>query len=125
MEYTKLSNLIDGSFTVEKIWGYKFKMFDQDTKKMVSDDKWFRGARKVYEVDTDKGKMDLGQGQIGTLLETVMRDGISELYGKTFSVKSNGETGIDIRYFFDEVKPSQYKDDEMGKDAVDFDDIPF
>lgn len=121
MDYIKLSGLIDQQFTVTKVWGYKWKMFDQGTKKMVSDDKWFQGGRKVYEVDTDKGKLDLGAGQIGTLLETVFKNGTADLNGKTFSVKSNGKTGMDIRYYFDEVKTQTNPLDEI----LDTDEIPW
>lgn len=121
MDYTKLSNLIDQDFTIEKIWGYKWKMFDQGTKKMVSDNEWFKGGRKVYEVDTNKGKMDLGAGQIGTLLETVMKNGVADLNGKTFHVKSNGKTGMDVRYFFNEVKGAPL--DEPVEEYLN--DLPF
>jgi hypothetical protein len=116
--YTKLSELVGKTFTVEEVEGYKFKMWDAGTKKMVSEDKWFNGARKVYQVETDKGWLDLGSGQLSSLLEAVFKDGVSDINLATFEVKSNGKTGMDIRYYFNEVKvPEQLEED--------LDDIPF
>jgi hypothetical protein len=128
VDYIKLSNLVGEKMTIEKVWGYKFKMWDQPTNKMIVQDSWFKGARKVYEVDTDKGKMDLGQGQIGTLLELVMRDGVADLNQRTFEVKSNGKTGMDIRYYFNPVEQAKKVDktkdipleDEISLDEVDW-----
>lgn len=126
MDYVKLSDLVGQKFTIEKVWGFKFKMWDQPTSKMITQDTWFKGARKVYEVDTDKGKLDLGQGQIGTLLETVFKDGVADLNNKTFEVKSNGKTGMDIRYFFNVVE-RPIVPVRVGDEITEMylDDIPF
>ena len=115
--YTKLSELVGETFTVKQVSGYKFKMWDNGTKKMVSEDKWFNGSRKVYQVETDKGWLDLGSGQLANLLEAVFKDGVADINLATFEVKSNGKTGMDIRYYFNEVKASKRNDD--------LDDIPF
>lgn len=108
MNYVKLSELVGDQFTVEKVWGYKWKKYDQDQKKMLVAKRYEPGYRKVYDVDTNKGKLNLGTGQIGSLLEVVFKDGVADLNGKTFEVKSNGKSGMDIRYYFNlsrEVKP--------------------
>lgn len=103
-QYTKLSNLVGQDFTVEKVWGYKFKQWLPETKTMKSEDTWFEGSRKVYQVVTDKGQLDLGTGQIGNLFESVQHGGKSDIIGVTFNVKSNGKTGKDIRYYLNPVR---------------------
>jgi hypothetical protein len=125
MDYTKLSNLIGDNFTIEKIWGFRFKKWDNDNKKMLTSEKYEQGYRKLYEVDTDKGKMDLGSGQVGTLLEAVFKDGTADLNGKTFEVKSNGKEGMEIRYFFNEVKDVKPLPDKEVNGEYDLESIPF
>lgn len=103
-KYTKLSELVNSTFTIEKVWGYKYKQWDNVNRKMLVSEKYEQGYRKLYDVDTNKGKMDLGTGQLGSLLEAVFKDGVANLNGKTFEVKSNGKSGMDIRYYFNEIK---------------------
>lgn len=125
MDYIKLSDLVGKTMTIQKVWGFKFKMWDQPTSKMIVEDRWFKGARKVYEVDTDKGKLDLGQGQMATILEVVSDKGVADVTGKTIEVKSNGQTGKDIRYFFNEVKEPILPGDGYLTDDYDYSQIPF
>ena len=99
-KFTKLSELVDDSFTVQKAWGYQFKMWDAASKRMLVSEKYEQGYRKIYSLDTDKGKLDLGSGQLSSLLEAVYKNGTADINGKTFKVKSNGKTGMDIRYYF-------------------------
>lgn len=103
-KYTKLSALIDSEFTIDKVYGYKFKKWDTDSGRMLSEDNWFEGARKVYQVETDKGTLDLSESQLGTIMVKVSHAGASDVIGCTVAVKSNGETGINIRYFLNPVK---------------------
>lgn len=103
-KFTKLSELVDGIFTVEKVWGYKWKKWDNDAKKMLVSEQYEKGFRKIYGVETDKGSLDLSAGQMGNILESVSKDGKADIIGRTFSVKSNGKTGIDIRYYLNAVK---------------------
>lgn len=131
-QYTKLSELVGKTMTIKSINGYKWKMWSAPDKRMVSKDTYFEGASKKYQVDTDKGLLDLGTGQLGNLLEAVFKDGQADLNGKTFKVESNGKTGMDIRYYFSEVKdfepePSETKqeqDDDLKRDD-DLGEIPF
>jgi len=128
MEFVKLSQLVGSTFTVTKVWGLKYKCWDDLNKKMLVSETFEKGFKKEYEVDTDKGKLGLSKGQMGQLLEVVSVDGLASLVGNSIKVGSNGKTGIDSRYYFDLVEPVNYKDDEMGKDAqddIDISDIPF
>jgi len=140
-EYTKLSNLVNGTFTINKMFGYKWKMWDNTEKKMLVSDIWQKDYRKIYGAETDKGILDLSASQMGVLLETVSKNGEANLNGRTFQVKSNGKTGMDIRYFFNAVhdnhnqiekpvetnqapeKPAVQSDFELGE--INLDDIPF
>ena len=126
-DFVKLSDLVGDKFKVEKVWGYKWKKWDNDAKKMLVSDSWMEGYSKKYDVDTDKGKLDLGTGQIGSLLESVFKNGVADLSGVTFSVTSNGKTGMDIRYYF---KPewtlkTEAKQETKEVEDVDIEDLPF
>jgi hypothetical protein len=130
-DFTKLSNLVDGTFTITKMNGYKWKMWDITNKKMLVSDVWQKDYRKVYTAETDKGILDLSANQVGILLEVVMRNGESNLIGQTYQVKSNGKTGMDIRYFFNPVRDAEPKVekeevlDDFIPDDINLDDIPF
>ena len=141
-KFTKLSALVDQEFTVQKVSGYQFKKWDAQSSKMLVSDQWQEGYRKVYGVETDKGKLDLGSGQLSSLLEAVFTNGTADINNRTFHVKSNGKSGMDIRYFFNAVKePEGGRNSEAWKQAeeklrkpvdnepidepINLDDIPF
>lgn len=141
--YIKLSDLIDGEFTVEKVYFPQYKMWDNDAKKMLVSERWEKGYRKIYGVVTDKGTLDMSSGQIGNMLEGVSKGGEAKLIGRTFSVKSNGKTGMEIRYYinpkaepkteggaWDKAKEIFKKDDEtvlkdIPDEPINMADIPF
>lgn len=105
--YTKLSDLVDDSFTITKVWGYQFKLWDNESKRMLVSEKWEKGYRKIYGLDTSKGSLDLSASQLGQMLESVNKAGVADINGKTFNVKSNGKTGMDIRYYINPAPASQ------------------
>lgn len=112
--YTKLSALVGDTMTIESVGDYIFKRWNAQTSKMEISKSYQEGYRKLYPVMTDKGKLDLGSGQLGNLLEAVQTDGSANLIGKTFGVKSNGKSGMDIRYYFNPVKPEVQVELEEG-----------
>ena len=111
VKYTKLSALVGEEILIESVSGYKFKCWNDSTKKFEVSDNYKEGYRKLYQVTTDKGQLDLGTGQLGSLLEAVFDKGKADLIGKTFHVKSNGKSGMDIRYYFNPVEPTEDWDD--------------
>jgi hypothetical protein len=129
--FVKLSDLVGDTFTVEKAGGYNFKMWDAQNRKMLISDNYQQGYRKIYTFTTDKGVLDLSSAQVGTLLEVVYDKGAADINGKTFEVKSNGKTGMDIRYFFNAIRTEKKKeeaplvsDDELDE-PLDMSQIPF
>lgn len=127
-KYTKLSELVGDQFTIEKAYGYQWKMWDNVSNRMLISETYEQGYRKIYSLDTDKGKLDLGSGQLSSLLEAVYKNGAADINGKTFSVKSNGKSGMDIRYYFNLVKTEPKQDtvvEDVGDEPFSLDDIPF
>lgn len=102
-KYTKLSALVGDTFTIERVSEYQWKRWNQAEGKYEKSDTYQKDFKKTYTLETDKGLLDLSQGQLGTILETVSYKGEASLPGKTVQVKSNGKTGMDIRYFFNAV----------------------
>ena len=136
-KYTKLSDLVDQTFLIRKAYGFQWKKWDQESKRMLIADKYEQGFRKVYRLETDKGWLDVGLGQLSALLEAVYRNGVADINNRSFKVKSNGKTGMDIRYYFNAVKTETPKvvemfnnhqaeiaDDEYDK-PLDLSGIPF
>lgn len=114
-EFTKLSSLIGEEITIQSVPGYSFKKWDDVNKKMLVSDNYQEGYRKLWQVVTDKGQLDLGDGQMGNLLVGVMLNGKADIIGATFHVKSNGKSGLDIRYYLNAVRvpeaPRELPDD--------------
>lgn len=129
VKYTKLSALVGEEFTVEKAYGYTFKKWDAQSSRMLTSETYEEGFRKIYALDTDKGKLDVGPGQLSSLLEAVYKNGQADIVGRTFAVKSNGKSGMDIRYFFNAKPQSAPKQvDEVfepTEEPIDLADIPF
>lgn len=126
-KYTKLSALVDKDFTVEKVWGYKFKKWDNVAKTMLVSDTYVPEHSKVYDVDTDQGKMDIRATQFGNMLESVSQNGEANVVGRTFHVKSNGKTGMEIRYYINPVRNIATKPTTSSNpsDEISIEDMPF
>lgn len=104
--FVKLSALVNEEFTVKNVKGFTYKLWDNQNNKMLVSDQWQKGYRKLWQVVTDKGQLDLGSGQMGNLLEGVMHAGKADIIDCTFSVKSNGKQGMEIRYYLNPVQTS-------------------
>lgn len=120
-DFVKLSALVGEEFTIQSVGGYQFKKWDNQNNRMLVSDNWEKGYKKVWQVDTDKGQLDLGTGQMGNLLESVMHAGSADITNVTFGVKSNGKTGIDIRYYLNPVKTNRL----TSTDEDFLNDIPY
>lgn len=124
-KYTKLSELIGSEFTVQGYLGYRWKAWDNNLKKMQVSEEYVQGYKKTHQFETDKGLLDLGPGQVGSLLEGILtRDGRAEPLKRTFSVKSNGKTGMDIRYYINPVKTAPKPPETISEDSDGFPDLP-
>ena len=81
------------------------------------------------EGDTMIFKSDSSEETLSFVVESVFHSGIADLNLKTFAVKSNGKTGLDIRYFFnpvkDEVSGESLEPEVPGTDGITTEDIPF
>lgn len=127
--YTKLSNLVNQEFVVLKVNRWSFKKYDPESKRMLMSDSYEQGYSKVYQLDTDKGKLDIRAGQLGNMLEGCVRDGVSDINNQTFLVKSNGKTGIDIRYYLNPVRKTttepQNSSESKSDNTYNLEDIPY
>lgn len=117
-DFVKMSDLVDKEFTVNKVGGFKFKTWDTATSKMLTSDKWVKGYSKKYAVETDRGLLDVSAAQMGNMLEGINDFGRADVNGRSFSVKSNGKSGIEIRYY---INPVWDKKTSTGDNVVDVD----
>lgn len=112
--YTKLKDLVNESFTVEEGYGFNWKKWDSESNRFLLSDKYEKDYRKTYTLLTNRGKLDLGSGQLGNLLEAVYSKGKADLVGQTFDVKSNGKQGMDIRYYFNVVRAPKVEQESFS-----------
>ena len=121
-KYTKLSELVDSDFTVLEAGGYTWKKWNNEAKRFEISEQYEKDFRKTYKIVTDKGILDLGSGQLSTLLEATYYKGQADINGKRFSVKSNGKAGMDTRYFFNLMKEAKPKPQDTILEDIDLDD---
>lgn len=98
-KFVKLSDLVGDRFTIVKVGKFSYKKWDNESRKMLVSDNWVQGYQKIYQVETDRGYVDMSSAKVGEMLESVSKFGESSIVGRVFNVKSNGKTGMDIRYF--------------------------
>lgn len=103
-DYIRLKDLVGSEFKVEEVYNYQWKKWDTEAKQMLVSDSYEQGYRKVYTINSDKGKFDISASQIGNMLEGVSKKGEANIVGRTFTVKSNGKDGMEIRYYINPVK---------------------
>lgn len=100
-ENFKLKNI--QGFTVNKVFGYKWKMWIDAEKRFVIEDRWFEGGKKRYNlgvtVNGVQGYLEVSQHQFASMLEAYSREGQSNIIGESFTVKTNGKEGMEIRYY--------------------------
>ena len=98
-KFVKLSDLVNERFTIVKVGKFNYKKWDNENRKMLVSDNWVQGYNKIYQVETDRGYVDMSSAKVGEMLESVSKFGESSIVGRVFNVKSNGKSGMDIRYF--------------------------
>ena len=106
LSFVKLKDISE--FQVLDSRGYKWKNWDGE--KYVTSDTYEKGFQKKYSFVTDKGILEISTAQLGQMLEGVFEQGKSNVINKRFSVKTNGQTGKEIRYFINPVRDQQETD---------------
>ena len=99
-DYTKLGDLDGKTFTIDEAYGFQFKKWDAEARRMLTSYRWEEGYRKIYTVSSDKGKFDLSARQMKDLLEVTYSKGTANIVGKSFTVKKViGQNDIPNYYF--------------------------
>lgn len=114
-QFLKLSQT--KQFTIEKFLGKKFKKWDSENKKMLESSNWQEGYRLMYKFEMKDGILELSKSQVGDICASILNEkGLSNLVGNTFNVKTNGKSGMDIRYFFNPVQKVEQTVEEIAAD---------
>jgi hypothetical protein len=120
-KYTKMSDLVGGQFKVTACGGYKWKKWDTESNRMVVSEKYEKGFQKRYPLETDKGLLDVSASQLGAMYEGASDLGRSNIVGRSFTVKSNGKTGMEIRYYLNPV----WEEPTINiEEPINLDDVP-
>lgn len=112
--YVKLNQLVGETIKVEKVFPAKYKAWDDGEKKYVTSETPQKGFQKRYNADTSKGRVEFSNSQIAQMLEGVCDDGRADINGASFTIRSNGKTGMEIRYFINpvvEARDEGYEED--------------
>lgn len=106
MSFIKLKDL--DQFVVNKHNGFKWKLWDEANSKMLVSENWQEGYQKRHSLSIENpgaedNTLELSQSQISQMLGGVMENGMANILGREFKVKTNGKTGMEIRYFINPV----------------------
>ena len=102
MPFAKLSQL--SQFTVKEFKGSTWKKYDEVNKKMLVSPSYQQGYSLRFTLETEHGTLDISKSNMGELLVGVQQGGKADIVGQTYSVKTNGKTGMEIRYFLNPAK---------------------
>ena len=94
--YIKLKDIQEFTIKsfVKKYWGY----WNDQEKKFYRADKWQEGYSPKWSFQIDKGILDISKDQLGQMLVGTF-DWKKALIGTSFTVKTNGKQGMEIRYY--------------------------
>lgn len=103
-KWIKLKDLDGKEFTVKSVGDLRWKAWDKEQNKYVYSDTWKKDYNKSFIVQIENGQVDMSQAQIKDMLEAYHKNGESNIIGKTFTVKTNGLQGKEIRYFINAAR---------------------
>lgn len=96
---------------VKKFW----RRFDEATNKFEMSDDYKEGYSIRYQLELDdQSSLSISQDQFGQMLVATFSGDKSVINGHTFSVKTNGKTGKDIRYFINLAQKQQVDPEEIN-----------
>ena len=105
--FIKLKDLDGEVMKIEVVYPPQWIRWDAENKKMERSDTPKKDFRKNWNVVTDKGTVGISEWQMKDLLSLAEYQGKVDLIGKSFRVKTNGETGMEIRYYFNLISAPQ------------------
>lgn len=119
MPYLKLKDLAEKkeTFTIMNFNGRVWKKWDNG--KMLESEAPISGYDCKFILETKNGILEVSEMQfMNLLLRSFNPNTISStLLGNTFEVSTNGQTGLDVRYYFKRVSKTASEHDELTKAA--------
>lgn len=104
-------------FTIIQFKGKKFKKWDMESKKMLESATWQEGYRLMYKFEVNDGILELSKSQVGDMCASILNhEGSANLIGNTFNVRTNGKTGMEIRYFFNPVMKQEQTVEDIASE---------
>lgn len=96
------------SFTIEKIVKVYFERWNEQEGKYEKSDVYQQGFSQKYLIETFDSLLPLSKDQLQQCLIACLNlDGTANIIGKSFSVKTNGKTGKEIRYWINKMSIPQ------------------
>lgn len=122
-------------FTVDGILHFFWEAWDNANKRFevspqpvpATNSGDLRFAKK-WLIKTKTGTLKLSQAQIADCLEKCLqKTGTANLIGKSFRVKTNGKTGMEIRYWFNPMREPEAPVAEVqtSQELQGLDEVPF
>ena len=103
MNFKKISEV--KSFTIRKIAKTYFERWNDTEKKYEKSEVWAEGFSPKWLIETPEYFLPLSKDQISQcLMSSFKLDGTSNIVGKSYTVKTNGKVGKEIRYFLNEMR---------------------
>ncbi len=98
-ELSKESAVIKIQSVSKPVW----KKWDEAERKYHTSNVPEKEFGKYYKIETDRGTIEISKSNLGTIHELYSDNGESRIIGRSVEIVDNGQTGKDIRYFFNGV----------------------
>ena len=109
MDFKKVGELVGSEITIRSFDSVEYVLFQQGEKPLKSATPQ-KGYKKVVKLVIYAGQeymVGFSGGQVSQMMEAAMQGLKADLTDKTFAIKSNGKSGMDIRYFFNLIKEEE------------------
>jgi hypothetical protein len=98
-----------------------YQAWDQVNNKSLKSDVWQDGYKAKFLFEGDDFLIDLSQDNVNQMLGACLKpDGTSSVLEKSFEVKTNGKTGMEIRYYFNLMKDKPKQVKEITPEEIPF-----
>ncbi len=123
-EFKKLSEV--QSFKVVKVVKSFYQKWNEAEKKYERSDTPSKGFSQRYLVEMDDCIINMSKAQVGEMLVGSLDGSGADIAGKSFTVRNNGKTGIEIRYFINPMGDwAEHVPQAIKEKDIQVSEIPF
>jgi len=121
----EFKKLLDGmNFTLKSYNKKIFSRFNKETNKFETSPTWIKGYQPKYIFEAEDCMLSLSKDQLGQILVGCFEEK-NDWKDTKFYVKTNGKTGLEVRYYINVSKQDDYSQPAPSDNGSQVEDIGF